>query len=220
MGLKVRIVTRGTRLAMWGSEKGESDAMLQQMFDPDLLAPDAIRKLSRREYDKLVDLGVFEDERIELLRGMLVTKSPQGGPHATISSWFVQELAIRLGRDFDVRGHCPYAATDDSEPVPDISVSRRITNLLEHPTSPLLLIEIADSSVRKDRKLKAPIYAEANAPEYWIVDISNDELKIEVHTDPTPHGYRRVDILRDGDALRPTRLPGIEIPVIAIPWNR
>ena len=51
--------------------------MLQPMFDPDLLALDAIRKLSRREYDKLVELGVFEDERIELLRGMLVTMSPQ-----------------------------------------------------------------------------------------------------------------------------------------------
>ena len=86
--------------------------MLQPMFDPDLLAPDAIRKLSRREYDKLVELGVFEDERIELLRGMLVTMSPQGGPHATISSWFMQKLSVMLGMDFDVRGHCPYAATE------------------------------------------------------------------------------------------------------------
>lgn len=193
--------------------------MLQPMFDPDLLAPEAIRKLSRREYDKLVDLGVFEDERIELLRGMLVTMSPQGGPHATISSWFSQELAIRLGRDFDVRGHCPYAATDDSEPEPDVSVSRRVTNLLEHPSSPLLVIEVADSSVRKDRKLKGPIYAEAGAPEYWLVVIANDQLQVEVHTNPTPAGYRNVEILRDGDTLRPTRL-AIEIPVLDIPWPR
>jgi Uma2 family endonuclease len=189
------------------------------MFDPDLLAPEAIRKLSRREYDKLVDLGVFEDERIELLRGMLVKMSPQGGPHATISSWLVQELAIRLGRDFDVRGHCPYAATEDSEPEPDVSVSQRFTNLLEHPTNPLLLIEVADSSVRKDRKLKGPIYAEAGAPEYWLVDISGDALRIEVHTNPTPSGYRNVEILHDGDTLRPTRL-AIEIPVLDIPWSR
>jgi Uma2 family endonuclease len=194
--------------------------MLVPMFDPDLLAPDSIRKLSRREYDKLVSLGVFEDERIELLRGMLVSMSPQGGPHATISSWFVQKLGILLGMDFDVRGHCPYAATADSEPEPDICVARRVTNLLEHPTSPLLLVEIGDSSVRKDREVKAPIYAEANAPEYWIVDLSGTELQVEVHTDPTPRGYRHVEILRDGDTLRPTRLPGVEIPVREIPWNR
>jgi Uma2 family endonuclease len=194
--------------------------MLQSMFDFDLVAPDAIRKLSRREYDKLVELGVFEDERIELLRGMLVTMRPQGGPHATIASWFAQELSIRLGRDFDVRGHSPYAATDDSAPEPDVSVSRRISNLLEHPSSPLLLIEVSDSSVRKDRKLKGPIYAEAGAPEYWLVDISSDDLCVEVHTTPTTSGYRNVEILRDGDVLRPTRLSGIEIPVIEIPWNR
>lgn len=193
--------------------------MLQSMFDPDLLAPEAIRKLSRREYDKLVELGIFEDERIELLRGMLVTMSPQGGPHATISSWFMQRICVALGMDYDVRGHCPFAATDDSEPEPDISVSRRIANLLEHPTSPLLLIEVSDSSVRKDRLLKAPIYADAGAPEYWLVDISGDEICIEVHTNPMPSGYRNVEILRAGDVLRPTRLP-MELPVAEIPWSR
>jgi Uma2 family endonuclease len=194
--------------------------MLDFMFDPDLLKPEAIRRLSRREYDKLVDLGVFEDERVELLRGMLVTMSPQGGPHATISGWFAQQLSIVLGMKFDVRSHCPYAASDDSEPEPDVSVSRRIANLLEHPTQPLLVIEVAESSMRKDTRIKAPIYAEAGAPEYWIVDISGSELVIAVHTEPTPHGYRRVEMLRDGDTLRPTKLPGVEIAVRDVPWQR
>lgn len=194
--------------------------MLQPMFDPNLLAPEAIRKLSRREYDKLVELGIFEDERIELLRGMLVTMSPQGGPHATISSWLMSQLVLALGMDYDVRGHCPYAATDDSEPEPDISVSRRVKNLLEHPSHPLLVIEVADSSIRKDKKLKSEIYAEAGAPEYWIIDISGPELVVLVHTAPTPSGYRHVEVLRGGDLLRPTKLAAVEIPVIEIPWNR
>ena len=195
--------------------------MLDFMFDPDLLKPEAIRRLSRREYDKLVDLGMFEDERVELLRGMLVTMSPQGAPHATISGWFVHRLARLLDdRDFDVRGHSPYAASDDSEPEPDVSVSRRVPSLFEHPTQPLLLIEVAESSVRKDNRIKAPIYAEAGAPEYWIVDISDSELVIAVHTEPTPHGYRRVEMLRDGDTLRPTKLPGVEIAVHDVPWQR
>ncbi|MGE0550816.1 MAG: Uma2 family endonuclease [Kofleriaceae bacterium] len=190
------------------------------MFDPELLAPEAIRRLSRREYDKLVALGVFEDERVELLRGMLVTMSPQGGPHATISSWLVQRLSVSLGMDYDVRGHCPYAASDDSEPEPDISVSRRAQGLLEHPSSSLLVIEVAESSIKKDRRIKSSIYGEANVPEYWIVDISSDELSVDVHTAPTAHGYRHVETLRDGDILRPTRLNGIEIPVNEIPWTR
>jgi Uma2 family endonuclease len=193
--------------------------MLQTMFDSDALSPDAIRKVSRGEYDRLVELGMFEDERIELLRGVLVTMSPQGAPHATISAWLLQRLAIALGMDFDVRGHSPYAASDDSEPEPDISVSRR-GGVIEHPSAALLLIEVAESSVRKDRDIKASIYAEAGVPEYWIVDLSGSELVIAVHTHPSEHGYRHVETLRDGDHLRPTRLPGVEIAVADVPWLR
>jgi Uma2 family endonuclease len=202
-------------------ERGRRDAMLQpRMFDPDLLAPEGIRRLSRNEYDKLVDLGVFEDERVELLRGMLVTMSPQGAPHATISSWFVERLVRLLDESYDIRGHCPYAATEDSEPEPDISVSRRIPGVLAHPQAALLLIEVSESSIRKDRQLKAPIYGEARVPEYWIVDISGAELAVHVHTRPTNEGYRQIEVVRDGEVLRPTTLAGIEIAVAEIPWTR
>lgn len=194
--------------------------MLHSMFDPDVLDPETIRKLSCREYDKLVELGLFEDERIELLRGMLVTMSPQGGPHATISSWLMSRLVLALGMDYDVRAHCPFAATNDSEPEPDVSVSLRVKHLLDHPTHPLLVIEVADSSINKDRSIKSEIYAEAGAPEYWVVDISGPELVVLVHTAPTSNGYRHVEVVRDGDMLRPIRLTGVEIPVIEIPWTR
>ncbi len=102
---------------------------------------DGIRKLSRREYDKLVDLGVFEDERVELLRGMLVTMSGQGGPHSAITSWLAQRLTRLLDESFDVRAHSSYAATEDSEPKPDISVSRRAPGNFAHPDAALLLID-------------------------------------------------------------------------------
>jgi len=194
--------------------------MVQTMFDPSVLAPETIRRLSRREYDQLVALGVFEDERIELLRGLLVTMSPQGGPHATITSWLVQRLGITLGMDYDVRGHSPYAAGDDSEPEPDVSVSRRSAGVLEHPSTSLLVIEVAESSLRKDREVKATIYAEAGVGEYWIVDLSGPQLAVEVHTGPSARGYQRIEILRDGDVLRPSQLPSIALPVADIPWNR
>jgi Uma2 family endonuclease len=197
-------------------EKGDRDAMLHlHMFDPNLLAPDGIRKLSRREYDKLVGLGVFEDERVELLRGMLVTMSPQGGPHSAITSWLAQRLVRLLDESFDVRTHSPYAATDDSEPEPDVSVSRRSPGSFKHPDTALLLVEVSDASVTKDRQLKAPIYGESRVPEYWIVDISGPQLAVHVHTRPTSEGYRHIETLRDGDTLRPTKLAGIEIAVAA-----
>ena len=194
--------------------------MLQpHMFDPDLLAPEGIRKLSRREYDKLVDLGVFEDERVELLRGMLVTMSPQGAPHATITAWLAQRFIRMLDDSFDVRTHSPFAATEDSEPEPDVSVSRRAVGF-SHPDSALLLVEVSETSLRKDRLLKAPIYGESHVPEYWIVDISGTALEVHVHTRPTADGYRQIETLRDGDVLRPTKLDGVAINVADIPWTR
>jgi len=190
--------------------------MLQPMLDPDLAA-EPIRRLRRVEYDKLVDLGVFDDERIELLRGQLVTMSPQGVPHSHLTAWLGKRLTLALGEPFLVRQHSPFAATEDSEPEPDVLVIRVEDRPRAHPSIALLLIEISDSSLRKDRRVKAPIYAEAGVPEYWIVDI--DGGSVEVFTDPHDGVYRSSLRLIRGDVLRPTQLPGIEIPVSDLPWD-
>ncbi len=164
---------------------------------------------------------MFTDERVELLRGFLVTMSPQGIDHSAITHWLAKRLTFALGEAWDVRTHSPYVAGDDSEPEPDISIESAAADLLAgHPANAALLIEVSSSSLAYDRRIKAPIYAQANVPEYWIVDVSGAELSIEVHTDATPQGYRRVEIVRDGDVLRPARLPEIEIAVREIPWKR
>jgi Uma2 family endonuclease len=84
-----------------------------------------------------------------------------------------------------------------------------------HPDQLLLLIEVADSSLRTDRRLKRTIYAEAGVPEYWIVDVAT--LTVEVHTQPSSGTYASVRTLRDGDTLRPTLLPTVAIRVAEIP---
>jgi Uma2 family endonuclease len=188
------------------------------MFDPKLLEPETIRKLSRVEYDHLVAQGMFEDERVELLRGVLVTMSPQGGTHAAITAWFAQRLIRALDESYEVRSHSPLAASDDSEPEPDVSVSRHV-RLLDHPSSALLLIEVAESSLRKDRLVKAAIYAEAGIPEYWIVDVSGEEILVEVYRAPTASGYAQLERLRAGDVLRPVELPQVALAIADIPWS-
>lgn len=192
--------------------------MLDQMLDFESLRPDGIRPISRSEYDRMVELGMFDDERVELLRGVLVTMSPQNREHAGPTHWLTKHLTLRLGSDWDVRCQLPFAATDDSEPEPDISVSPTVGNpSLEHPSSAVLIIEVSNTSILRDRRVKAPIYAEARVPEYWIVDVSGSELCVEVHTDPTPAGYRHVAVLQADDVLRPIALPGIEIPIRDLP---
>lgn len=190
--------------------------MLPTMLDPNVLAPERIRPLLRREYEALVEAGVFgEDDRIELLCGMLVEMSPQGVSHAAITAWLAQELIVALGRAYDVRSHSPFAATEDSMPEPDVSVTRR-SNVAAHPSAALLLIEVADSSLNKDRIIKTEIYAENGVPEYWIVDVQ--AARIEVLTSPSGVGYRHREVIAEG-VLRPVMLPGVEIAVSEIPWS-
>ncbi len=193
--------------------------MLESMFELPVLAPEGIRRLSRREYGRMVNLGMFEDERVELLHGVLVTMSPQGGRHAGITAWLHQRLIRALDGSYDVRGHSPFAASDDSEPEPDISVSLRSPGAFEHPVTALLLIEIADSSLSKDRRVKSGIYAAAGVPEYWILDISGDELAVEVRTEPAADGYGASETYLRGQVLRPNQLPTVAIAIAEIPWR-
>jgi Uma2 family endonuclease len=80
-----------------------------------------------------------------------------------------------------------------------------------------LLIEVSNTSLRKDRGVKLAIYTEAGVPEYWIINASRPgKLEVEVYSEPTPTGYARLVTMRDGDVLRPLRVP-IAIDVADIP---
>jgi Uma2 family endonuclease len=188
--------------------------MLEFVLAPDLVKPERMvphtRLLSRHAYDKLVARGMLDDERIELLRGRLVTMSPQGKVHSTVTARIAQRLIRALDETYEVRSHSPFAATDDSEPEPDVSVTKRRDGFY-HPTKALLLIEVARSSLQTDRQIKAAIYAENGAPEYWVVDLRT--RSVFVHTRPREGVYQSVEQRRRKDVLRPVRLSGVELNV-------
>jgi Uma2 family endonuclease len=181
------------------------------MLDPALLAPEQVRPLRRAEYDRLVDLGYFEDERLELLRGVLVEMSPQGAPHANAPAVLGTRLVRALGDRAHVRQHSPLALGEWSEPEPDIAVVAPGDYSREHPTSALLVVEAADSSLRKDRRIKAELYAEHGIPEYWIVNLV--ERIVEVHTLPAGGRYTSIATRGPGEALSPAAFPDISVPV-------
>ena len=186
------------------------------MFDYSLLEPGQVRPISRQEYDQMVALGMFDDEKVELLRGVLVKMSPQDVSHSSAVEWFTKKLILSVRDDYRVRCQLPFAADDWSEPEPDIGVFPLAG--IEHPTTALLLIEVANTSLRKDREIKTPIYAAAGVPEYWILDVAT--MTVEVHTRPVGGTYTRIEILRDGDMLRPLCVPGVELAVSEIPRVR
>ena len=171
--------------------------------------PLRIRPLRRAEYDRLVRVGVFEDERIELLRGALVEMTPQGAPHADCAALLARMLILGLGEHASVRAHSPFAASDDSEPEPDVAVypPRRYAD--GHPQTAHLLIEVADSSLRKDRGIKSEIYAEAGVPEYWIVDVVRGV--VEVRTAPVDGHYTRMTTYRRGESVALAAFPDVSL---------
>ncbi len=188
--------------------------MLQDVLDLDELKPERIRGLKRVEYEQLVKLGAFDDEDVELLRGMVVTMTREGVEHASLFEWLTRRLIRSLDDSYRVRPSLPFAVSDDSEPRPDLLVSRG--DFPRHPETALLVIEVSKTTLRKDRKIKLPIYAEGIVPEYWIFDISDeDDCKVIVYTEPTASGYAKVLELRTG-TLKPLHVP-IEIPLAEVP---
>jgi Uma2 family endonuclease len=174
------------------------------------------RRISVAEYHRMVEVGILgEDDRVELLEGVLVAMPPMGEPH----SWSIQELThiiVRaLPEGYRARPQLPVTLGNYSEPQPDLAVValRDDDPHTDHPESALLVIEVAVSSLRYDRNAKGPVYARWGIPEYWIVDV--DGRAVEVHTDPDRVGarYRSIVRLTERETLKATTVP---LPAIAI----
>jgi Uma2 family endonuclease len=178
------------------------------------------RRWRRVEYERLVDLGVFVGERLELLDGVLVVREPQGSPHAAIVTKVGRILAAAFGAGWHPRLQCPLALSDHSEPEPDVAVvvGEPEDYLTAHPSTAALVVEVADASLRLDRRFKAAVYARASLREYWIVNLVDGTL--EVHRQPQPGAdtpeewtYRSVEVLRPPAVVAPLTAPAARIPV-------
>lgn len=182
------------------------------------------RYWTRAEYDRLIELGVFdEDEPIELLGGRLVVREPQHTPHATAVRLVDEALRRAFGSGWDVRTGLPVALDDDSEPEPDVCVVRGGPRDYRdaHPTRPVLIVEVSHSSLAVDRRIKGGLYARAGIADYWIVNLL--DRCVEVHRRPvadvaTRPSWRYADVTvhRAGDTITPLAMPGASVAVADI----
>jgi Uma2 family endonuclease len=187
---------------------------MSRVVQPSEIAPQEIRPLKRAEYDRLVALGAFEDDRVELIRGSLVTMAPNYPEHANpidvLNALFVIALAGRAR----VRVQLPIVAVDESEPEPDLAIVPNGTYSREHPELAHLVIEVAVSSLKKDRDVKGPLYAASGFDEYWIVNVQAQT--VEVFREPSQEGYRRVTTSERGSVLSPLAFADVEVQVDAL----
>jgi Uma2 family endonuclease len=174
--------------------------------------PEVIRPLRRVEFEKLAELGAFdEDERIELIRGALVPMNAIGSRHNGVVARITRLFVLATDGRATVTVQGPIAASDDSEPQPDLMLVPLGDYDDENPTAAFLLIEVADSSLEYDRGVKLGIYAEAKVPEYWIIDVKG--RRIEVYTEPQGLEYRNVRHFGIGESVSPLHFPDVVFAV-------
>jgi len=163
----------------------------------------------------MIEAGIFdEDERVELLEGVVVAMTPQGPTHAHCIQWLNRLLVRRLGDEHAVRPQLPLTLGERNEPEPDLTVVRADSASKDHhPGTAVLAIEVSGDSLRRDRRVKAAVYARFGIAEYWIVNV--EARAVEVFSDPdTANGmYRRTRTVTTTDTLTSEALPELSFPV-------
>ena len=179
------------------------------------------RHWTRVEYERLIELGMFQPgERLELLDGLLVVREPHGNRHAAAIRRVLAALRRALGDAWQIDSQLPVALDPDSEPEPDVAVVPHDSGSYRdaHPSQPVLIVEVAESSYQIDRDHKASLYARARVPEYWIVDLVHDAIDVHREPEPAPGAlygwhYRSREILRAPAVITPLIAPDRPIPV-------
>lgn len=175
----------------------------------------ARRRITCEDYERMMDAGIFKPgERLELINGELIEMSPIYTPHSAHISKTNRYLMNIISDDLMVRTENPIQIGQHSYPEPDICVVKFREDYYRHQhpllTDIALIAEVADSSLEYDRKVKAPLYANAGIQEYWIIDVIAET--IEVYTASKGEVYQKKVILKEGDKYKSKAL-GIEIAV-------
>ena len=138
--------------------------------------------------------SLSEHDRVELIRGEVITMSPIGPPHSAIVDRITRAMVRAAGDEAIVRVQSNVELSEYNEPEPDIVLMRPRDDFyysaLPAPADIFLIVEVSDSSIRYDRGLKAELYAETGIPEYWVVDVKN--RRVFAYADPQGQEYRVV----------------------------
>ncbi len=173
----------------------------------------ARRRFTVEEYHHMAEVGILgADERVELLDGDVVEMSPVGDRHIEgvnrCTDVFAVLIAARRAR---LSTQNPARLGPHNEPQPDVALVSREVVGAPRLGEILLAIEVADSSVDDDRRLKVPLYARAGIPETWLLNVLDGNL--EVYREPGPAGYARTSTLQPDDLVACEAFPDVVLRV-------
>jgi Uma2 family endonuclease len=146
--------------------------------------------------EAMVASGTIEDPaRVELIEGELITMSPTYRAHARMTARLIGMLTSKMPTTYEVYDGGSLRLNDYNEPMPDICVAHAgVTTDVLYPSDCVLVIEVSDATARKDRLIKAQLYAKAGIPELWVVDLNTSETV--VHRGPSEAGWAEVVSVR------------------------
>jgi len=169
-----------------------------------MAVPTGRKMITTAEYELMVEEGILsEEDRVELLEGEIVEMSPIGWAHSFCVNRLISIFSAYLGQSLLIWSQSPIRLTDNSEPQPDFALIKSRPDL--SPASPptavdvILLVEVADSSLDKDRGRKLRLYAKDGTTDYWIVNIPDGI--IEVYSKPMAGKYGKSHIAKRGETL-------------------
>lgn len=168
------------------------------------------------DFMRMGETGILsEDDRVELIDGEVRAMSPVGPTHGSVINRLNMFFVPLLIGKAVVSIQNPVQLNDFTEPLPDVTVLRYREDFyaIDHPGpgDVLLLIEVADSSLRYDRGEKRSRYAQVGIPEYWVVDIA--QRRVFQYVDPEEAGYRTERVLGVGDVIDCAFAPDVSLPV-------
>ncbi len=168
------------------------------------------------EFERLGEAGILrQDARLELIDGEIFEMSPIGSLHAACVNFLSMLLNSLFGKSHIIATQNPIRLSDFSEPQPDITLLRRRVDFyrggLPTPVDVLLLIEVADTTVIADQKVKIPLYARSGVPEAWLVNIPEEQ--VEVYSDPVNGTYQRAEVFGRGAEARSHTVEGLAVSV-------
>lgn len=172
-------------------------------------------RFSVDEYYKMIEIGLLKDyEKAEIIEGELIQKMPIGDRHAftvdNLNRFFVKSVSD----DILVRVQNPVRLSEFNEPEPDFvlaDLTKYDGKRHPRPEETLLIVKVSDTTLKYDRDTKLALYAEAEIPEVWIVNLKNDI--IEVHQKPSVGIYQLAQIFKRGETVKSAVLPDLEIDV-------
>ena len=133
-------------------------------------------RLTVDDYYRMAEVGILDPEaRVELIDGEIIDMAPPGSPHAATVDYLTEVLMRAVAGTANVRVQNPVRLSKYSEPQPDLALVRRRDDFYRErhpqPDDVLLIIEVAATSLRFDRRKKVPLYERHGIPEVWLVDV-------------------------------------------------